>query len=90
MIRDHNAPVNGWLYQQIRLLAEHRHIDSAETLLEAWIREKLDESPEIAELVSLRAKHKKLADEEWKAKYDKPPQPAPELLSPIANTPAPA
>lgn len=69
MIRDVNVPVNGYLFAQIRLLAEHKQIDSPETLLEAWIREKLDAMPEIADLVNMRAKHRKMADDEWKLKY---------------------
>lgn len=78
MIRDTNVPINGFLMAQVRLLAEQQGIDCPETLVEGWIREKLDASPEIAELVKMRAEARKQADAEWREKYAQKPELGPE------------
>ena len=70
MIRNATVPVNWSLWSQVRALAEIQGID-AESLLELWLREKLDATPEIAELVRMRADAKKRVDTEWKTKYAK-------------------
>lgn len=64
------VPINWSLWSQMHALAEIRGID-AESMLELWLRERLDTTPEIAELVRMRSDARKKADAEWRAKYTK-------------------
>lgn len=70
MIRSTPVLVAWPLWQQVRALAELRDVPP-EALLETWIAEKLEATPEIAELVKMRHDAKKRADAEWKAKCPK-------------------
>lgn len=77
MIRDRQLLINGYLLNQLRLVAEIKGIDCAETVAEAWLQERLDGMPEIRDLANMRAKARKAADEEWAAKYAKPEEKLP-------------
>lgn len=69
MTREHRMQINGFLYSQLKIVAELRSIDCAETVAELWLRERLDAIPEIAELAKLRSEKRKEADAQWREKY---------------------
>lgn len=66
MIREKYMPISGWLYSQLKLVAEIQGLDCAETVAEAWLSERLESMPQIADLAKRRADKRKEADREWK------------------------
>ena len=60
-------PINGFLYVQLKLVAEQQGFDCPETVAELFIRERLERMPEIEDLAKRRAAKRKEADDEWRA-----------------------
>lgn len=80
MIRDKHIPINGWLLSQLRLVAELHGIDCPETLVEAWLRERLESMPEMAELATALSKSKKETIAAWKERRKPSSNPLEETL----------
>lgn len=67
MLRNHLLPISGHLHRQMSLAAEVLGVDTAETLAELWLRERLDQEPVVLaledKLKPLRAERKRLVEE---------------------------
>lgn len=70
MIREKNIPISGWLLSQLRIFSELKGLPCAEDALELIVRERLEQTPELADLANRRAKAKKQADEEWREAHN--------------------